>query len=254
MQAVSYLRERPEIDPQRIAVGGYSLGSFVVALTGAVDTRIYACILCGGGNLDGPGGYWDSSNKSMCQAFPYQSLGFLGDRPAVIYALHAVRGPTMIFNGLGDTAVAIPTHGAPFFKDLQARTEQLHGSTNGIFDFGFAPANCGHRPYWLTRPVVEWLNKQINFPNWTETQIQTMPVIKIGDWAATNHVTIEKLYATDLREAGTPALANDVPGYTHDDLNVLTDEQWENQKADFIMETWLAASKKSADNIKPSNH
>ena len=58
MQGVSYLSERPEVDAKRIAVGGYSMGSLVVALTGAVDTRVQACVLCGGGNLDGPGGYW----------------------------------------------------------------------------------------------------------------------------------------------------------------------------------------------------
>src|ERR1035438_8867369 len=74
MQAVSYLSQRPEVDPKRIAVGGYSLGSFVVALTGAIDTRIRACVLCGGGDLDGPGGYWDKSDKPMCQALPDQSL------------------------------------------------------------------------------------------------------------------------------------------------------------------------------------
>ncbi len=80
MQAVSYLRQRPEVDPKRIAVGGQSLGSFVVALIGALDTRIHACVLSGGGDLDGPGGYWDSSIKTLCQALPYQSLDFLGDR------------------------------------------------------------------------------------------------------------------------------------------------------------------------------
>ena len=35
-------------------------------------------------------------------------MSFLGDRPAVIYALHAARGPTLIFNGLGDSVVGIP--------------------------------------------------------------------------------------------------------------------------------------------------
>jgi len=244
MQAVSCLCERPEVDAHRIAIGGYSLGSFVVALTGAVDTRIHACVLCGGGDLDGPGGYWDKADKPMCEALPYQSLDFLGDRPAVIYALHAARGPTMIFNGLGDTVVAIPSHSQRFFKDMQARTAGLHGTTNGVFDYGFAPVDCGHRPYWLTRPVVEWLQKQIDFPNWTEDRIETMPQIKIGDWSAAHHAAIDKLYATPLRESGTPALDADVPGYTHDELNVMTAEQWDNEKTNYILETWLALAQK----------
>jgi dienelactone hydrolase len=245
MQAVSYLRQRPEVDPNRIAVGGYSLGSFVVALTGAVDPRIHACVLCGGGDLDGPGGRWDTSNKPMCQALPYQSLDFLGDRPAMIYALQAARGPTMIFNGLGDTGVA-PAHTDNFFKDMQTRAIQLHGGTNNIFEFGFAPTNCGHRPYWLTKPVVEWLEKEIAFPNWDETKIQAMPEIKIGDWAAKYGIAIDKMYATDLREGGTPALDEGVPGYSRDELDVLPPGQWADQKTNFILETWLAAAQRDA--------
>src|SRR6185437_12303204 len=66
LQAVSYLAERPEVDPKRIGLVGYSLGSFLVALAGAADVRPKACVLVGGGNLDGPGGYWDSSSKRMC--------------------------------------------------------------------------------------------------------------------------------------------------------------------------------------------
>ncbi|MBM3854878.1 MAG: hypothetical protein FJ399_17290, partial [Verrucomicrobia bacterium] len=93
-QAVSFLAARPEIDATRIGAGGYSLGSFVLALAGAIEPRLRACVLVGGGNLDETGGYWDRS-KPMCQGQPYQSLGFLGDRPATIYALHAARGPTL---------------------------------------------------------------------------------------------------------------------------------------------------------------
>ena len=108
MQAVSYLRARPEVDPDRIAAAGYSLGSFMLALAGAVDARLRACVLVGGGNLDGPGEYWDNT-KPMCTGLSYRSLSFLGDRAAVIYALHASRGQTLVFNGLEDTTVRIRT-------------------------------------------------------------------------------------------------------------------------------------------------
>jgi len=239
MQAVSCLCQRPEVDANRIAMGGYSMGSFVVSLTGAVDTRVHACVLCGGGDLDGPGGYWDKS-KPMCQGLPYQSLDFLGDRPAVIYALHAARGPTLAFNGLGDTVVAIPTHGEDFFKDMQTRTAELHGSTNGVFDYGFAGTDCGHRPYWLTRPVVEWLQRQIAFSNWTEDKIKAMPQIKISDWTATHPAIFVKSFMKPLTEGGTLALDVNVPGYTHDELNMMTTEQWDHEKTNYILETWLA--------------
>ena len=102
MQAVSYLGSRKEVDSGRIAAAGYSMGSFVLSLTCAVELRLKACVLVGGGNLDGPQGYWDNA-KPMCQGTPYRSLAFLGDRAATIYALHASRGATLIYNSLEDT-------------------------------------------------------------------------------------------------------------------------------------------------------
>src|SRR6185295_8554788 len=118
----------------RIGAVGYSMGSFVLSLTCALDERVHACVLAGGGNLDGVGEYWDTS-KPMCQGLPYQSLSFLGDRGAVIYALHAGRGPTLIYNGLEDEIVLHDPRGAStFFKDLQERAGKLHGSSNGIFE------------------------------------------------------------------------------------------------------------------------
>ena len=124
MQAVSYLASRPEIDPARIGAGGYSMGSFVLALAGAVEPRLRACAMVGGGNLDGPGGYWDGS-KPMCQGLPYQSLSFLGDRGAVLYALQVARGPVMIWNGRVDSIVAKAKD--PFFADLRTHARQLAG-------------------------------------------------------------------------------------------------------------------------------
>jgi len=245
-QAVTYLGQRPEIDSARIAVGGYSLGSLVVALTGAIDPRIDACVLCGGGNLDEPGGYWDRSEKKMCQSLPYQSLNFLGDRPAVIYSLHATRGPTLIFNGLGDTGNGMAARGAGFFEALRARTIQVHGSTNQVFDFAFAPANCGHRPYWLTRPVAAWLEAQLHFPNWTPAKIDSLPEIKIADWSAKFGIPMDPQYTNDLREGGTPALDVKVPGFARDDLNVLTAGEWPAQKTNYILETWQIRAAKAS--------
>src|SRR5262249_55301251 len=136
MQAVSYLYDRPEVDRRRIAAMGYSMGSFVLGLACAVETRLHACVLVGGGNLDGPDGYWDHG-KPMCQGIPYKSMMFLGDRPAVIYALHASRGPTLVYNGLQDTTVSIPTIGPDHFADLRRRTAALRGSEKGLFEYDF---------------------------------------------------------------------------------------------------------------------
>ncbi len=243
MQAVSYLASRPEVDPKRIAAMGYSMGSFVVALTGAVDTRLRACVLVGGGNLDGPNGYWDNS-KPMCQGIPYRALGFLGDRPAAIYAQHAARGPTLIFNGLEDTTVAIPLHGERHFEDLRRRVAGLRGRPEGVFETGFVPG-VGHRPFFVTRPVALWLERHLDFPNWTSDSIGSMPETHIGQWARRLGVDLDPLYATEHREGGAPALGAGIPALSREQLSVFSAEQWEREKDRLIHPKWLEAAKES---------
>ncbi len=210
MQAISCLVSRPEVDPSRIGAGGYSLGSFVLALTGAVDTRMRACVLVGGGNLDGPEQYWDRA-KPMCQGLPYRSLGFLGDRPAMIYALQAARGPTLIYNGSEDTVVNMPNTPPSFFEDLRQRVVKLRGSDEGVFETGFVPA-VSHRPFFLTKPVALWLEKQLDLPNWTDASIRSMPETHISEWARDRNVAMDKLYAREEREGGLRAVGDEVPG------------------------------------------
>ena len=241
MQGVSLLASRPEVDAKRIGAGGYSLGSFVLSLTGAVETRLRACVLVGGGNLDGPDGYWDNS-KPMCQGLPYRSLNFLGDRPAAIYALHAARGPTLIFNGLADTVVNMQNTPESFFTDLRARTVKMRGKADGVFATGFV-SGTSHRPYFVTRPVALWLEKQLDLPNWTSASINAMHVTRIGDWAQQHGVSMDKLYATEEREGGTPALGNDVPGFKRDDLSVFSEAEWQSRKDQFVIEKWVEAAR-----------
>ncbi|MBI3683039.1 MAG: acetylxylan esterase [Acidobacteria bacterium] len=199
MQAVSYLCSLPDVDRSRIAAAGYSMGSFVVALTGAVETRLRASILTGGGNLDGPGEYWDNS-KPMCQGIPYRSLAFLGDRAAVLYALHADRGRTLIYNGREDTVVAIPTHGEEFFADLKRRVIALrNGDAANVFEAGFVPG-VSHRPFIVTKPVALWLSQAVGLGSALTGQIYKLPQTRIAGWAIDNGVPLDPLYATYDRE------------------------------------------------------
>jgi len=242
-QAVSFLAARPEIDASRIGAGGYSLGSFVLALAGAVETRLRACVLVGGGNLDGTGGYWDRS-KPMCQGQPYQSLGFLGDRPAAIYALHAARGPTLIWNGREDSVVNMPKTQDAFFDDLRARVVALRGSSAGVFEYGFVPA-ASHRPYWLTRPVVRWLERQLDFPRWSDPDIATLPETPIGEWARRTGTAMDKLYATDHREGGTPAIGSGVPGIAREALSVFPEAEWQQVRGQLTFDAWTDAARRA---------
>lgn len=222
MQAAAYLAQRPDVDRKRIGVMGFSMGSFISSLACAVDTDVHACVFVGGGDLDGPGGYWDSSKKKMCQAIPYQSLRFLGDRGAMLYALNAKRGPTLVWNGSADQVVDIPHHGQQFFEDLRKRTIAELGSPKGVFDFGFTP-DGEHRPYFLTRPVALWLEDKLKFPDWSKKQIEAMPETRAED--------------------GTMALGKDIPAVPRDELHAIPEAVWDAQRESYVYETWVDRAK-----------
>lgn len=239
MQAVSYLRQRPDVDPTRVAILGYSMGSFVSVLTGAVDPRIDVVVLSGGGDLDGPGGYWENSGKPMCQGIPWKSLSVLGDKAAIVYALNQRRGPTFIMNGTKDTVVDIPRHHEqPFFDELARRTEALTGAEKNIFKTYWV-IGASHRPSWVTRPAALWLQNKLHFPNWTSQKIQAMTVTHISAWAAKNHVDMDKGYIAEEREGGVMALGADIPGVPRAELNVLTVSEWKKEKNRFIYDAWV---------------
>jgi dienelactone hydrolase len=235
-QATSYLILRHDVDPGRIAVTGYSMGSFVVSFACAVETRLHACAPVAGAVLDGAGETLDSSSKKMCQAIPYQSLKFLDDRGAVLFALSAQHAAVLIHNGSTDEVVNIPTHGEAFFHDMQERASKLLGPDGKkAFTYSFTPEG-GHRPYFVTRPVAEWLNQQLHFPNWNAISHSET---HISEWAAANNVPMDKMYADEHREGGTIALGSHIPYISHDKLNVLPESEWQTQKDKFTLETWL---------------
>lgn len=237
MQGVSYLQSRAEVDPQRIAVLGFSMGSFISVLTGAVDDRIHALLLTGGGDLDGPGGYWDASHMVMCQSGPWKALSFLGDRAAVIYTLNARRGATFVMNGTADTVVAIPEHGPAFFDDLRKRVIAMNGSPQNVLETYFDPG-ASHRPAWVTRVAAAWLGSQLHFANWSNAKISSLPTIKIGEWAAKKNVSLSKSQMREDRDAGLEAIDVDAPRLTPEQLSVLPRDQWQAKRENFVYSTW----------------
>lgn len=244
LQAVSYLRSRQDVDPHRIAVLGFSMGTFVAAIAGA-DSHFHALLLDGGGDLDGPGGYWDSSDKIMCQSGPYHALRFLGHRPAVLYTLNARRGPTFIINGTADKVVAIPTHGPAFFAALRTRVIRLNGSSKNVFTTYFDPG-ASHRPSWMTRTAASWLNRQLHFPAWRNVSVSTLPIISMRAWAAKVGYRLGHSSGREDRDAGIQMLAAPVPLMTAAELDVMPRAVWNRERDRWVYSSWVAAAEKAA--------
>jgi hypothetical protein len=245
MQAVSYLAAQPEVDPKRIAVAGYSMGGFIVGITGAIDTRIHAVLISGGGVYDGPGGYFDS-NPLPCQMPPYKALFTLGDRGAVLYALNAERGPMLVMNGSNDTVMDMAHHLPDWFDAVRNRTLALVGpdsrAAKNMFTTVVYPG-ISHRPSWVDRQGVAWLNEQIHFAIWDAKTIATEPTTHVGDWIKANNVDLASGFNREDREAGLNALGTGFPGIKHDDLMALPQDEWLREKDRLTYEAWAAKTK-----------
>ena len=251
MQGVSYLLSRPEVDAARIGVCGFSMGSLLVAEQGAIDDRTHVSVLTGGGNLTVGPGHWDSGHM-ICQGWAYRSFKFLGDRPAMIYALQAERGPTLLWNGLHDTVVGIPETPPPFFQDMRDRTVAALGSEKNVFEFGFNPIG-GHRPYFLTKPVALWLQQQLHFPNWTEDRVRAMPETPVMTWGRTNGVPVEGGSAEEAKQGGILALGDNIPGYPREELSVFSKAEFEAGKTPYLLETWVTAARAAERDERHAN-
>jgi dienelactone hydrolase len=250
LQAVSYVSQRRDVDPARIAVLGYSMGSFHSAIAGAIDPRIHALVLSGGGNLSGDGDYWDISPKVMCQSGPYKALRFLGDRGAVLYALNQNRGATFIINGTADPLIVSSHSFEPFFDELRNRTAAISGTRGGLF-VTYWITGAGHRPNFVTRPAALWLQEKLRFPNWTAGSINAMPEVHIAEWAAHNGAHIGASFATELSEAGVHALDVGVPAIPRDQLQAVPDAEWQQHKNDFTYESWVERARSASRSAKP---
>jgi dienelactone hydrolase len=250
MQAVRYAASRPDVDAKRVALLGYSMGSFhallAAALAGPPMPRIRALVLSGGGNLDGHNEYWDSNPKPNCQSGPYKALDFLGDRGAMLYAMRAESGPTLVLNGTDDSLITKFDEEEPFFVGLRARIAKVTGSRENLPETLWF-ADAGHRPSWVTRPAAIWLQQQLHFPNWTEAQIESFPTIRAADWVAKTGVRISRGYQKEQKEGGVPALDWNLPGLTREQLTVVPEAEWRRDSAKYTLQGWtpraLAADK-----------
>jgi hypothetical protein len=223
MQAVSYLAQRPEVDPKRIAIAGYSMGAFVSGIAGALDTRIHAVLLSGGGTFDdqADGGKSYDAGTLPCQAAPWHALKVLGpefhQRGAILYALNAERGPMLVENGSMDTVMDIPHRTPEWFAALHDQTAALLQSigapATNLFTTHVDPGKS-HRTAWVERPAVAWLNDQLHFANWTAAQIAAMPTTRIAAWIAAQNIpwSISNGYLREDREGGLDALGTGFPG------------------------------------------
>ncbi|WP_419805269.1 alpha/beta hydrolase family protein [Terriglobus sp.] len=243
MQAVSYLRTQKDVDPARIGMVGYSMGAFVAGIAGALDRRVHAVLLSGGGVYDGPHEYYDRG-KLPCQAPPYRALGTLGDRGAVLYALNASRGPMLVMNGDADTVMDMAHHPPAWFAAVRQRAIALRGSETDMFTTVLYPG-VSHRTSWVNRDGVLWLNRTLRFGLWDDAAIRSAGTTHVATWAKANGVTIAPNYMREDREGGLDAVGTGYPALSVAQLTVLPEAEWQAHADEYTYAGWAAKTRAS---------
>ena len=248
-QGLRYVASRPEVDTKRIGVVGYSMGSFVAGIAGARHTNFHALLLSGGGTFDDDDGYFDK-NKSICQRAAYRALKPLltaNGKPArgfELFYLNAERGPTLVMNGAGDGVMGIPDRDPEWFHNMRTRLLKTCGPDRAIrcenvFTTVMYPATVGHRPSWVNRDGVKWLNVQLHFALWdSDAKIEAQGTTHVSEWITANKVAISPNYFREDREGGLEAVGTGLPGIARADLMVLPESDWERMKDRLTYEAW----------------
>jgi dienelactone hydrolase len=245
-QAIRYAASRPEVDPSRIALLGYSMGSFhailATALAGPQLPKIRAVVLSGGGNLDGANQYWDSNPKPNCQSGPYMALDFFPDagdaRGPILYALRARSGPTLVMNGTEDSLITKFNELEPFFVGLRNRIAAVTGTRSNLPETIWYN-NVGHRPSFMTRAAALWLHLQLHFPNWTIAQIEAFPTIRAAHWVTKTGVRISRGYQVEQKEGGIIMPDLHLPGLTREQLTAVPLGLWQKDPTLYTLPGWI---------------
>jgi uncharacterized protein len=89
--AIRYLRARPEVDRERLAVVGYSLGSFLAVLLAADEPSVRAVVVAAGGDLPTSTPF---TALARTVADPLRAVKKLGGRPLLV--VHGRRDRTVL--------------------------------------------------------------------------------------------------------------------------------------------------------------
>jgi dienelactone hydrolase len=126
-RAVDYLETRPDIDHSRIAFYSLSMGAYMGPLVGAVEDRLRALVLVGGGLDEGLPAEVDPLNFAP-----------------------RVRAPVLMINGRYDFNAPLETNQRPLFRLLGSPEKD---KKHVVFE-------SGHVPPWpdVVRETLDWLD------------------------------------------------------------------------------------------------
>jgi len=199
MRGIDFLLGRDDIDPERIGVGGNSLGGAKAGWMLALDSRLKLALVSG----------WAFDNLLLrygkfCTRVPNQRLRELCDWSEFL-ALAAPHCAVLVLNGDADVVIDKEGDGTAWRGTRKAVQEArrlfAEKGAEGRIACWFEPGG-GHRPYHGYQIALEWIHRYLGTPGWDLEEIRALPTLNSGEWCDASGVVLEKLYGTELHQRG----------------------------------------------------
>ena len=166
VRGIDYLVSRPDVDPERIACAGHSLGGTLTEYVTAADERVRVSLptawTCNFGDIVG---------ELSCCWRPPGLLRVAGDPE--LFAAAAPRCAVLVLAGGAD---ACPMHVDRFREStlpLARRVFGLYGNADRM-SVHVTP-KAGHQPFQVNRAALLWMEQYLGLPAWSRKAMEALP-------------------------------------------------------------------------------
>lgn len=230
MRGIDVLEQRREIvDSACIGVAGHALGATVSAYLAAMDRRVRFALLS---SMYFPGG-------AFAETGVYHLIWNRISYPQLL-AMPASRCATLMLEGEYAAVRLFEDVRRNDFQPVCEQTTQLCARAGLSDRFALRVyQGAGHRPYFLTRDALLWIEKHTGLPVWNEGDIRSLPSVRMADWAWENGVTFFEQYFKGERHYGGFVVPDvGVRYFRPCELACLSAE--ERQSPNFSMDHWMS--------------
>jgi dienelactone hydrolase len=236
IRGFDYLETRPEVDPSRLGIVGYSLGGAAAGSAATIDERIRAAVISS----------WafrqrNATYGKYCTRLPYEAISKLMgfDEMTALVAPHAA---TLFMCGEHDTILDPDEGGAAVVRDLATN---IGSARRRIFIAGCSTPielsvqeGAGHRPYFLSHGAVDWMQRHLVEPlNRREIPVRRL---SFGQWAKAMGQRIEPRYDKAERERGLQIV--DIGAIYHDPVDLACFPARNLPVDEYTMKGWIDAA------------
>jgi len=222
MRGITFLRERDDVDPERIGVTGNSLGGATAGWMAVLEPRVSFAMVSGW--AFGP--IVERTGKHCTRAPNRRMRTRLSWRQYL--ALASPHCDLIVMNGEADVIIDKKRNGKAW-----RQTRRVVESVEPVYDASGNPdgiamwmrENGGHRPYPAHPDGVQWMLRRARPDGFRADPVDERRTVNFGKWADRHGIEFENLYGTDLHLRGATLLDMNVQYLSPETLSVLRDDE-----------------------------